>query len=179
MARKNRNARRKVEVIEQLDTPTPEQIARGSFQRDYVMDDNGLKAMAYRNTGGEVAGRTFKMWHLDRLHKAGVFSRDQYLAGRWYRDTHEAARYDNPSSSKLFRIEGSVTGGSDVVDAIQWRRDKWRAARQTIPLNMVGFIDAMLLHNKWPRMHHRQRFRTLEQVKEALDCIASFLSRRS
>lgn len=72
MARKNRNARRKFDVIEQLDAPPPEQIARGTFQRDYVMDDNGLKAMAYRNTGHDPVARWLASDKLDQRQKAAI-----------------------------------------------------------------------------------------------------------
>lgn len=72
MARKNRNARRKIEPIEQLDAPTPEQIARGSFQRDYVMDDSGLKALAYRNTGHDPVARWLTSGKIDQRQKAAI-----------------------------------------------------------------------------------------------------------
>lgn len=72
MGRKNRNARRKVEVIEQLDAPTAEHMAKGDFQRDYVMDDNGLKAMAYRNTGHDPVARWLASDKLDQRQKAAI-----------------------------------------------------------------------------------------------------------
>lgn len=72
MGRKNRNARRKVEVIEQLDAPTAEHMAKGEFKRDYVMDDNGLKAMAYRNTGHDPVARWLASDKLDQRQKAAI-----------------------------------------------------------------------------------------------------------
>lgn len=74
MARRNRNARRKADIapIEELSAPPAEQLARGSFHRDYVMDDNGLKALAYRNTGHDPVARWLASDKIDQRQKAAI-----------------------------------------------------------------------------------------------------------
>lgn len=74
MARRNRNARRKADFapVEELMAPPPEQLAHGSFRRDYVMDDSGLKAMAYRNTGHDPVARWLAAEKIDQRQKAAI-----------------------------------------------------------------------------------------------------------
>ncbi|MFN3424880.1 MAG: hypothetical protein ACK40C_09275 [Novosphingobium meiothermophilum] len=72
MARRNRNARKRIEVIERLETPTPEQIAHGGYQRDYVMDSTGLKALAYRNTGHDPVTRWTNAGKIDARQRAAI-----------------------------------------------------------------------------------------------------------
>lgn len=72
MARRNRNARKRIEVIERLETPTPEQIAHGEYQRDYVMDSNGIKALAYRNTGHDPVTRWTIAGKIDPRQRAAI-----------------------------------------------------------------------------------------------------------
>lgn len=75
MARKNTNARKKAKhmPIETLIAPPPEQIARG-YTAGFVMDDNGLKAMAYQNTGHDPVARWCNAVpaKLDQRQKAAI-----------------------------------------------------------------------------------------------------------
>ncbi len=73
MARKNRNARRKVIAIEELASPPEAQLANGTWQRDYVIDENtGLKALAYRNTGHDPVARWEASGKIDQRQKAAI-----------------------------------------------------------------------------------------------------------
>lgn len=75
MARKNRNAaKRKGHVmIEELVAPTPEQLARGGFAREYVIDGStGLKALAYVNTGHDPIARWLNAGKIDQRQKAAI-----------------------------------------------------------------------------------------------------------
>lgn len=158
--------------VEALDGPTEAQKANGNYERtDFIHADNAQRVTAYVNQGGEDNGRPFKFRHLDRMHKAGVFDDVQYAAGIWYRHMHERGRYDAPKTSNLDSVSGGGASGFHVTDAAQFARDRWRAARAAMPLDMVGFMDAFLLRNKWPKMHHRARFRTLQRMREALEQI--------
>jgi len=164
--------------IEQLDGPTEAQLANGHYCDELKPHPDGGNRVAQVkvNRGGELNGRLFKVRHFDRLQRAGQFSQEQYLAGMWYRDQYERGRYDSPTMSNLFR-----TGGSSSVVAMgasetsQVARDRWRAARMALPADMVGFMDALLLRNRWPKMHHRERFRTLDRLRDALDTLCSHL----
>jgi hypothetical protein len=68
-----------------------------------------------------------------------------------------------------------VQGGGNVLTTNDWTqmaRDRWRLARLAFPADMLGFMDAFLLRNRWPKMHHRERFRTLSRIRDALDHLA-------
>lgn len=157
--------------VEALDGPTDAQLANGNFERvDFIHADTAQRVTAFVNQGGEVNGRQFKSWHLDRLHKAGVFDDLQYAAGVWYRQMHERGRYEAPKTSNLNSVGGS-SAGIHVTDATEFARQRWRAARAAIPADMVGFMDRFLLRNDWPKMHHRQKFRTVARMKDALERI--------
>lgn len=178
MARKNAKARKRAQPmpIEELVAPPAAQLANGAFVREFVIDENtGQKALTYVNQGIEINGRQFKLSHLDRLYKAGNFTEDQFLAGKWYRDMHERGRYDKAATSNLFRVQGSVGSAEGVRDFAQAARDKWHSARLAWPADMLGFMDGLILRNRWPKMHHRERMRTLTRIREALDCMAAHL----
>jgi hypothetical protein len=157
--------------VEALDGPTEAQKANGHYERtDFIHADLGQRVTAFVNQGGEINGRSFKSWHLDRLHKAGVFDDLQYAAGVWYRQMHERGRYESPKTSNYDSVGGGGAG-VHITDATQFARDRWRAARTAIPSDMVGFMDRFLLRNGWPKMHHRQKFRTVARIKDALERI--------
>lgn len=157
--------------VEALDGPTEAQRANGQYERtDFIHADNAQRVTAFVNRGGEINGRAFKSWHLDRLHKAEVFDDLQYAAGVWYRQMHERGRYESPKTTNLDSVGGG-SGGVHITDATQFARDRWRAARAALPDDMVGFMDAFLLHNRWPKMHHRERFRKVARIKQALERI--------
>lgn len=158
--------------------PTPEQIASGAYAEDYVIHDaTGLKAMVYRKRGIEQNGRLFRESHFDRLNRAGRWTRDQYLAGNWYRHTYECGRYDAPATSDLLRVHGSVASIEAAYSSRQRARDQFRAARKALPADTLGIIDGLLLHNRWPKMHHRERHRIIARIAQALDKLAEFLRR--
>ena len=168
---KAKGKRKAPSPIEELDGPTPEQLGKGGYDRLAMPNPDGgnRAALVHINRGFEENGRVFKTLHLDRLHKAGQFSDAQYEAGVWYRDQHERGRYGQPQMSNLYRVQGGTV--TSITDWTQDARDRWRAARACIPADMVGFMDALLLRNRWPKMHHRERFRTIERIRDALDCI--------
>jgi hypothetical protein len=180
MTRRNSKARKRDQIIpiEELVAPTAEQLLHGGYVAKFIMDERGLKAWAHVNEGGEINGRQFKAMHFDRLNKAGVFTSDQYLAGCWYRNAHDRSRYDVPQTTDLLRVSGSSGDSAASSDYTQDIRNRWRAARGAWPDDMVGFMDGLLLRNRWPKMQHRERARTLARICGALDDLAFFLSHR-
>lgn len=74
MTRKNRNARKrdKFTPLEELVTPTPEQMAKGGMRGDFVIDDNGLKAWAHRNTNHDPVERWLDSGKIDQRQKAVI-----------------------------------------------------------------------------------------------------------
>ena len=165
------------QAIEVIDGPTQSQLTNGHYDRHRMPDPEGGNRVAqvHVNRGGEINGRLFKSMHFDRMEKAGQFSRDQYEAGVWYRYQYEMGRFDNPQMSNLFKIGGSVVSIMGPSERSQVARDRWRAARMALPADMIGFVDALLLRNSWPKMHHRVRFKTLDKLRDALDRLASFI----
>lgn len=73
MTRKNRNARKRAipMPVEELVAPTPEQVAKG-YSPGFVMDDNGLKAWAYRNTNHDPVERWLDNERIDQRQKSAI-----------------------------------------------------------------------------------------------------------
>jgi hypothetical protein len=158
--------------------PTPEQLASGAYVAEYVIhDDTGLKSLAHIKHGIETDGRLFRESHFDRLHRAGKWTRDQFLAGEWYRQTYERGRYDAPAVSDLLRIGGSIASIEVAYSSKQRARDEWHHARKSLPADMVGFVDGLLIRNRWPKLYHRERHRSIARIAQALDRLADFLRR--
>jgi hypothetical protein len=179
MPRKNKRQKVKASPLPAVEMvgPTDAQRANGNYvSADIIYIENFTRATAYVNKGFEDNGRLFKSRHLDRLHKAGRLSDAQYAAGVWYRDEHEKCRYDQPQMVDLHRV-----GGGSTLSVPDWKeiaRNNWRLARLSMPTEMIGFMDALILHNRWPKMHHRERFRTIGSIQRALDDLASHLLKR-
>jgi len=73
MARKNKRAQVKASPLPavELVMPTPEQIARG-YSADFVMDDDGLKAWAYRNNNHDPVERWLDSGRIDQRQKSAI-----------------------------------------------------------------------------------------------------------
>lgn len=159
--------KRQVAVVDYV-MPTPEVLAGDDIEAGYILhDETGLKAYTYR--------RTFKARHFDRLHRSGAWTEEQYLAGCWYRDAYERGCYGRPASSDLMKVHGSVSCMEVAFSTKQEARDKWRAARMALPKDMIGFVDGLILRDRWPKLYHRERARSLIKLAKALDDIARFL----
>lgn len=150
-------AQRLAEEQSTIDVLTPEQRAKG----------------CYTNQG--AGRRYFRLRHVDRLHRNGKLTYEQHQAATWYRDQWDRGRYDNPTVSDYTRPRGENTPDPGLKSSQQMARDKWRVARTAWPADMVGFMDALLLRDRWPSVHHRERARTLDRVRGALDAMARHL----
>lgn len=63
----------KLRIADKPASPPQEQIDRGGFHQDYVLDENtGLKALAYRNTGHDPVARWLRDGKLDQRQKAAI-----------------------------------------------------------------------------------------------------------
>lgn len=72
MPRKNRNARKQeAPIAVDLIAPTPEQMARG-YTGDFVIDDQGRKAWAHRNTNHDPIERWMRDNRIDQRQKAVI-----------------------------------------------------------------------------------------------------------
>lgn len=140
-----------------LDVITPEMAAKGCYSAE--------------NRGR----RYFRVAHLDRLHKAGKLTYEQYSAGDWYRTQWHAGRYDSTRTADWTRVRGENVVQFSLPTAAQQARDNWRAARSVIPSRLVGLLDRFVLHDHWPKAHHRALARSLADLHEALDILARHL----
>lgn len=74
MGRKNRNARAKaMPVIEDIESPPAEQIAKGGWSREFVVNETtGQQTLAYRNTGHDPVSRWLAANKIDHRQKAAI-----------------------------------------------------------------------------------------------------------
>lgn len=120
--------------------------------------------------------RRLRTNHLDRLHRAEVITWRQWYPANDYRETWERAQLSP-------RVVGSYgersTGGENDyglarTEAAYRARLKWRRMRDVIPMNMRGYVDRLVLHNRMPSLRNRDGRRTLAQIKSALDQLAGW-----
>ena len=127
MSRKHTKARTrdKFTPIEELVSPTPEQMARGGMKGDYVIDESGLKAWAHRNTNHDPVERWLdsnridqrqkavidmmrRLWDLTGIHQKLTASYGERIAGSICSETRSAMILD--AKADLARIEGYFAG---------------------------------------------------------------------
>lgn len=74
MGRKHRNAaKRKTPIlVEELVPPTEQQLARGSYNGDFVVDEAGRQAWAYRSTEHDPVARWERAKRIDQRQKAVI-----------------------------------------------------------------------------------------------------------
>lgn len=146
----------------ELDVLTPEQRASGLYASGF--DEKG-KAQS----GGR---RYFRLAHIDRLHRNGKLTYEQHQAGEHYRNLWDMGRYDAPKTMNLDPLRGSNIVQFTLPTRAQDARDLWRLARREIQMRDVGFADRLLLHDQWPKVHHRASLRNLTTLRNVLDTLA-------
>lgn len=139
---------------------------------DVITPEMGRKGVYSAEHKGR---RYFRTTHLDRLHKAKKLTYEQHQAGDWYRTQWEAGRYDSTRCADWTRVRGENVVQFTMPTKAQEARDKWRRARMMIPSHMLGFVDRFLLHDHWPKVHHRSLARSLADLRNALDSLAAYL----
>lgn len=152
---------------------TPERIAKGESEL----------VVALIEKAGERPGkaRQFRSSHLDRLHRNGKLTYRQWLAGDWYRSTHDRCRF----SLSVVSSYGERTGAGDHPGSFGYglprqeaqarARDDLRNARQQWSPAMQGFMGRLLVHDDLPRYGGRRAMHALTDIRSALDRLAEHL----
>ena len=121
MARKNKRKDRPI-MIEETSAPTPEQVTRG-YVGQFVMDDDGRKAWAYRNTAHDpitrwenasklsqsnvaVIDTVRRLWHITGLSQRVTANYGERIAGE--SSTECRAINEIEARADLVRIEGYI-----------------------------------------------------------------------
>lgn len=137
-----------------LDVITPEMAAKGCYNAE------------------SKGRRYFRTQHLDRLHRAGKLTYEQYEAGKMYRDLYEAGRYDSTRTADWTRVRGENVVTFTLPTSAQDSRDRWRDARKEVPIKLVGFLDRLVLRDDWPQSRQqRDRASYLTTLRNGLDVL--------
>lgn len=124
----------------------------------------------------EGRGRRYsRLQHLDRLKRNNKLTHEQFAAGDWYRSRYEAGRYDAARTQDWTRVRGENVVDFTLPVNAQHARDQWRMARRCWPTDMIGFMDAFLLRDQYPKRHHRAAARQISDIRRALDAMAKYL----
>lgn len=165
-----RQAARPREIkIPPLDA-TPERLAK---EPDAIMIDVAHETMK----AATVKVRRFRSSHLDRLHKNGALSYQQWMAGEWYRNMHEEG---HPAPRVTAQYGHHVPGGEPnyglarTDHQLQCRR-MWLAARSVWTRDQQGYMDRFLVRDEMPRYGGNQKMRNLKFIRNALDILSHFL----
>lgn len=152
-----------------------EKVDEEQSHLDVLTPEQRLKDIYAAEREDGKGRRYFRLQQLDRLHRNGKLTYEQHQAGKWYRDEWDRARFDAPQISTYGeRITSNVITMTSA-DYRQDARDRWRSARMEWPRDMIGFMDAFLLRDRFPRLHHRAAARQLSDVRRALDAMARHL----
>jgi hypothetical protein len=174
MARKRRHREARAPRIEFVDA-TPERLSKGDAW-DMVNPakiDSGEQAIG-------LTRRFFKTPRLDRWHRGEVITQRQWWAGDQYRKLYERAQ----TMPRLVAAYGERTTGGEpdygmARTAAQARaRTEWRNARSTIPFEILGFIDRLLIHDSLPAYGGRKQMHALATIRATLDNLASYFEGR-
>lgn len=121
--------------------PTPEQLEKAEYRT--------VQIEAPEQTAREVTTlRRVTESRIVQLHQRGVLDDDMFAACRWYRERWERsgldtgaaiAAYDgDPRGEKLYGVMPRTEAQAEA-------RSDWRFARSTIPLDVVGLFESVVL----------------------------------
>lgn len=154
---------------------TPERFAKG--------DEAAFVNPAEIDSSEQPIGRVRRFIarpRLDRWHSSGVITQRQYSAGDRYRTLHQRAF----SEPRVVSAYGERTTGGEPdyglarTDAQQKARERFRMARLSVPADMLGFIDRLLLKNNLPPYRGRAQMRSITDARNALDTLAEHFEGR-
>jgi hypothetical protein len=131
---------------ETVIAPTPEQLAKGTFERFTADTLEGTARSA-------TTVRRKIMSHVQKYYETGLIELEALIACRWYRDLYEATGLTGniPSTDygkDMFSQPHSRSMFSDWQIDMQ---DMFRAARAEMTPRYLPFFDAIVLHEQSPR----------------------------
>lgn len=149
---------------------TPERLAKEPDAAMEMVKDE-------RNTAGTIIVRRFRTTHLDRLHKNGKLSLQQWQAGEWYRNKHDEG---HPSPRVTAQYGHHVPGGEPNYGLARTEyqlrsRQEWLKARSCWSRDQQGFMDRFLVRDELPRYGGRKAMRNIAFIRDALDEMALYL----
>lgn len=156
-------------IVDLLDA-TPERLTKG--------DASEFINPAIIDSAEQPIGRTRRFHRasrLDRWYAGGVITQRQFMAGDEYRTLHARAI----SVPRVVASYGEHTSGGEndygmARTAAQARaRARYRAARDNVPPEMLGFLDRLLIHDTLPSYRGRAQMRTFTDTRKALDALAA------
>lgn len=166
--------RKRARVLEAIIDATPERLAKGddSIFVDPAKIDSSEQRIGYV--------RQFrKETRLDQWHRREIITQRQYAAGHEYRSLHMRAI----ATPRIVASYGERTTGGETdyglarTDAQARARSRWRQARESIPRDMIAFLDRLLIHDSLPQYRGRAQMRTFTQTRNALDELAKHFER--
>lgn len=151
---------------------TPERLAKG--------DHSEFVNPATIDSSEQRIGltRRFKSSHLDRLYANDRLTWVQWHAGDWYRTQHQRCSYalSVVASYGEQTSAGEVSYGLPRSEAQLRARTILRAARSAFPVDMVGFMERLLVHDELPKYGGRAASRNIARIAEALDALAAWIN---
>lgn len=149
---------------------TPERLAKEPDAAMETVKDE-------KTTAGTIIVRRFRSTHLDRLHKNGKLSLQQWQAGEWYRNKHDEG---HPAPRVTAQYGHHVPGGEPSYGLARTEyqlrcRQDWLAARACWSREQQGFMDRFLVRDELPRYGGRKAMRNIAFIRDALDEMALYL----
>ncbi|WP_148648334.1 hypothetical protein [Sphingobium cupriresistens] len=149
---------------------TPERLAKEP-------DASMIEVKDEKNAAGSIVVRRFRSTHLDRLHKNGKLTLQQWQAGEWYRNKHDEG---HPSPRVTAQYGHHVPGGEPSYGLARTEyqlrcRQDWLAARSCWTRDQQGFMDRFLVRDELPRYGGRKAMRNIAFIRDALEEMRDYL----
>ncbi|KQM88644.1 hypothetical protein ASE67_02570 [Sphingomonas sp. Leaf23] len=152
---------------------TPQRLAHGDHELSAgIIDRAGERTPLVRK---------FRSSHLDRLHKSHAIDQAQWFAGNWYREQYARGATVMRVVASYGEHTGAGTHPGDFgyglprQEAQVRARERWRRARDEMPMTEWGFMDRFLLHDDLPRYKGATFMRSMAQIRRNLDVLVQHL----
>ena len=164
---RTRKQKVKTEFIPHVDA-TPERLAKGDHWE--MVNPAEIDDSEQRN----VLTRRFRSSTIDRLHKNGRLSWVQWYAADQYRNAyHRAAFTVSVVASYGERTSaGEVSYGLARTESQARARDFVRFCRASIPADLRGFMERLIIHDQMPKYGVSKAMGTIKDIHRALDKLA-------
>ena len=177
MARKKAKS---VKISKPLPAPKPDQEATAERLAQAGNDNASIEDGQIERAGEKAPRcRRFRDNHIDRLKRAGRLTYAQWYAADWYRSIYEQAGIEQRQTANY---QPTVPGGDGLNYGMPTTiaqvtcRKKLRQARAQLAPNMVGLVDAVVLHDRMPAFAGGvQRDRYAARLARALQPLADWL----
>lgn len=152
---------------------TPERLAQAGN------DNSRLDKGKIERAGDRVPlVRRFADAYVDRLLRAKRLTYAQWYAADWYREVYELTGIGQRVTANYGGSgAGECSYGMATTERQAHARQRLRAARALLPVNMVELIDRVILHDMVPALANgQQRARFAARLGRALQPVAEWIS---